>query len=206
LERRREPIVGSFRRNVFPKAAASGLLLLVGAVVPCVLYLFSLLDIQNTVAMISILTTLAGLTVLFVMSRPFTPYRWVVWGIALAVTAILALALPQSYLGGAPISVRDFQNGTIAREFFQPWNAKVWQGLASQPLSFWIMGGFAIIGIPVYNLIIFLVNRFFEKRLNDDDEDDDDENASENPLRKTMNFILSFKKKNKKKEEEEPKK
>ena len=206
LERRREPIVGSFRRNVFPKAAASGLLLLVGAVVPCVLYLFNLLDIQNTVAMISILTTLAGLTVLFVMSRPFTPYRWVVWGIALAVTAILALALPQSYLGGAPISIRDFQNGTIAREFFQPWNAKVWQGLASQPLSFWIMGGFAIIGIPVYNLIIFLVNRFFEKRLNDDDEDDDDENASENPLRKTMNFILSFKKKNKKKEEEEPKK
>ncbi len=137
LEPTKKPITGTFRQNVYPKAATGGLALLIGALLPTTLNAFGLINEGATTALISILTTLSGLAVLICFSRPFTRYRVFVLGLVLFAIAFLSLALPKSYLGGQPTSIKDFTSDTFAHEFFQPWNSPVYQ-LIAESMPTWV--------------------------------------------------------------------
>ena len=147
LEPTRKPITGSFRGNVYPKAFASGMALLIATMVPVTLNSFHVISNDNTTALISILTTVAGFAVLIRNSRPFTKYRGIVFLLVLVAALFLALALPKSYLGGMPTSSADIISGNFLHEFFQPWNSPVYGHLISEP-SAWIT-------LIVYTAIVY---------------------------------------------------
>ena len=147
LEPSKKPIVGTYRQNVYPKAVAGGITLLLGALTPVVLNATHLLNDVNTTSLISILTTVAGIAVLIRLSLPFTKYRVFVFGMVILATVFLALALPKSYLGGMSTSSVDILNGSFAYEFFQPWHSPVYQNIASETN--------AVVCICVYTVIVF---------------------------------------------------
>ena len=147
LEPSKKPIVGTYRENVYPKALASGVVLLLGALTPVVLNAMKLLSDDNTTALISILTTIAGIAVLVRLSHPFTKYRTFVFIAVLLTASFFALALPKSYLGGMPTSSIDIISGNFAHEFFQPWNSPVYTNIVSQPAA-WVT-------IITYTLIVY---------------------------------------------------
>ena len=161
LEPTKKPITGTYRENVYPRAFASGLNMLVGALVPVVLNAFGVISQENTTALISILTTVAGLMALIKLSRPFTKYRVFVLGMVLFAMAFLALALPKSYLGGLATSSVDIINGNFAHEFFQPWNSPVYTNLASQPSAWITLVVYVVCGYPVLMLVEFLTKKAF---------------------------------------------
>lgn len=153
LEPTKKPITGTFRRNVYPKAIAAGLTMLIGALVPCVMNVFGAISNDNTTALISILTTVAGVAILIRNSRPFTKYRTFVFVAVLVSAAFLALALPKSYLGGLPTSSADILNGNFIHEFFQPWNSPVYTNLASQQSAWITMLVYAAVAYPCILLL-----------------------------------------------------
>lgn len=137
LEPSKKPIVGTYRENVYPKALASGIVLLLGALTPVVLNAMKLLSNENTTALISVLTTIAGIAVLIRLSYPFSGYRIFVLVAVILTAAFFALALPKTYLGGMPTSSLDISSGAFAREFFQPWNSGVYQSVFSE-VTAWV--------------------------------------------------------------------
>lgn len=163
LEPTKRPIQGTYRQNVYPKALAAGLALLIGVLTPCILNWIGLLSNDNTTALISILTTVAGLAVLIRFSIPFTKYRVFVLCSVIFVAAFLALALPKSYLGGLPTSSVDILNGNFAHEFFQPWNSPVYQNIASESNAWICMLVYSVVVFPEVALLEILFRRFGER-------------------------------------------
>ena len=170
LEPTKKPIVGTYRENVYPKAIASGIILLLGALTPVILNAMGALSYDNMVALISILTTIAGIGVLVRLSYPFTKYRVVVFILVLVAVAFLALALPKSYLGGMPTSSIDIMDGTFAHEFFQPWNSPVYNKIVSEPSAWLTILIYTVISYPQVLLVEILfrnVGTMLGKKLHD---------------------------------------
>ena len=170
LEPSRKPIVGTYRENVYPKALASGVVLLLGALTPVILNAMGLLSADNTTALISILTTIAGIAVLIRLAWPFTLYRWIVFGAVIVVVLFLSLALPKTYLGGMPTSSLDIVSGAFANEFFQPWNSAVYTNIFSQPGAWVTILTYSIIAYPEVLLIEILfknIGAFIGDKLHD---------------------------------------
>ena len=167
LEGSKTPITGTFAKNVYTKALASGLLVFLAALLPCLLNLFGVIKVSaNVTSMISILTTIAGMTVMLRNSLPFTKYRLIVFLFVVFATLILAFALPRPYVGGQFLSVKDFADGTIQAEFFQPWNSSVFKNFNAEPITYWIMLAFVLFALPLYALTIYLSEKFMKRNLN----------------------------------------
>lgn len=176
LEGTKEPIRGTFKRNVLPKAILSGVFITLGAYIPVLLnqvpLLFSstpLLSLSNVSSMISILTSISGFIIMFAMCYPLNKYRGIVFGISLLSAFLLCFAFPTSILGGKVSTFSmfhsadgNFFHSQFFKEFFQPWNSSTVKDINSQALVFYLtmLFYFIIIG-PLY----FLALRFFKKRL-----------------------------------------
>lgn len=165
LESNREPIRGTFAQNVYPKAVYNSFFLLLSVLVPILMYTVSgafnvapVIDEENVSALISVLTTVTGLIILFTMSLPFTKYRRICFCLTLGVTAGLALALPTSMIGGAPlgkdmlIGPTGFRDSPFISEFFQPWNSENLTHFFSQWQAPFTVILFFAVTLPLYQI------------------------------------------------------
>ncbi len=156
LEPSKKPIEGNFAEKVFPPAFSGGVLLLIFALVPMALYQMGLLSYENATTAVSVFTLIGGVTILFVLSCPFTKYRIAVFAISLGSAVLLALAAPTSYLGGRPTSFRMIFGGNSENalafwnEFFQPWNCPVFASLEAQSWVLWLFLGVLVTAYPFY--------------------------------------------------------
>ena len=129
LEPTKEPIRGSFNRNVFAKAIPSGLLVWIGAMLPILLTVFGLYGARDSAytmetrtSIISLMTAAAGLSVLASMSIPWNRFRTIAVALVAGNVALFGLALPRVFIGAHALNFSDVD--TILHEMFQPWNAR----------------------------------------------------------------------------------
>jgi cation-transporting ATPase E len=153
------PIRGSFKTNVYPQAAVAGLLMALGALIPCILNVIlvdgkPLMSADNARSMISLLTTFAGFTVLFRMCVPFSRYRVFVYSFSLGVNIFLAFAMPSVYVGGRSWSFQDIikngLNSELSKNFFNL-SSPVFTSLGTP--EYVTLGLFIAVGLPIYILV-----------------------------------------------------
>lgn len=180
LERTKEPIRGSFGRNVLAKALPSGILVFIGAILPVVLGAFGLYDNsdnsnETVTSLISLMTALAGSTVLIAMCMPFNKHRLVSVILVIGNVALFALALPHVYIGAKALNFDDAS--LILNEAFQPWNAPSLQavflnkkGIFNAP-AFLTLALYFTVGLPLYYGIIATINKYLKERSLDDEQD-----------------------------------
>ncbi len=151
LENSKKRIEGNFISKVIPAAISGGLMLLIFALVPMILWQCGVMSQENSRASISILTIIGGLIIMFSLSCPFTKYRAVVFGVSFLAALVMALAAPNSYLGGAPTTLNMiFGDSTFWREFFQPWNSRVFADIEQQSWIIWIYFLALLGAFPLY--------------------------------------------------------
>jgi cation-transporting ATPase E len=152
------PIKGSFKTNVYPQAATAGLLMVLGALIPCILNVIMvdgkpLMSADNARSMISLLTTFAGFTVLFRMCVPFSRYRVFVYSFSLGVNILLAFAMPSVYVGGRSWSFHDIikngWNSELFKNFFNL-QSPVFTALGTPEYVTLLL--FIVVGLPLYIL------------------------------------------------------
>jgi len=161
LETSKEPIKGSYEENVFPKAIAGGVFMFIGALLPCLLNLTNAIKIENVSTLISLLTTIAGLAVLFRLSFPFSKYRIFVYITTVIVICLFSLSLPRTFLGGVPVALSDFFNGQVQIEFFKPWNSQTFIDLYEDWRNSIVILVFVFAGAPLYVFTSTLLEKFF---------------------------------------------
>ena len=164
LENSKKRIEGSFIQKVVPAAISGGLMLLLFALVPMILCQAGILSQENSKASISFLTIIGGLVVMFSLSCPFTKYRAVVFCVSLACAVLMGLAAPNSYLGGAPTTLKMIFGESFWKECFQPWNSSVYANLEKQSWILWIYLLALLGAFPLYLGIRQLV-RFVMKHM-----------------------------------------
>ena len=181
LEGTKEPIRGTFRRNVLPKAIFSGVFITIGAFIPVLLNqvptLFGntpLLTQSNVSSMISILTSLSGFIIMFAMCYPFNKYRMIVFFISILSAFLFCFAFPTSVIGGKVSTFSMFHSAdgnlfhsAFFQEFFQPWNSSTVKDINSQALVCYLtMGLYVIIIGPLYFLALRVFRKCVEKKGN----------------------------------------
>lgn len=170
LENSKKRIEGDFASKVFPAAIAGGLMLLIFALIPMGLRQCGVLSQENAKASISFLTIIGGLAVMFALSCPFTKYRAIVFLISLSSAIVMALAAPNSYLGGQPTTLAMVFGTAFWHDFFLPWNSEVYANLETQSWVIWIylavlFGAYpAYLGLRQLIKTIFKSSRIFEKK------------------------------------------
>ena len=180
LEPVRKPIKGSFMTNILTQAAAAGILVSFGILVPLLLYTIPqsfgaepLIVKENVRAMMTILVSVAGVVVLFSMCLPFNKYRAITITALLAVATILGFMLPASYIGGQTIGPNMLEGKTIFdsqlfHELFQPWNSEVIRTLISDKENFIILRLFLYVAVPVFILVRFAIENANRKNYGKD--------------------------------------
>lgn len=180
LERTKRPIKGSFGRNVLAKAIPSGIFVFIGAITPVLLnaagaYGTGAYASETSTSLISLMTALAGSTVLIAMCIPFNKHRVICICLVIGNIALFALALPRVFIGAKSLNFSD--TTTLLSEFFQPWNARALRvvflneaGIFNAP-AFLTLALYFFIGLPVYYIVITLVNKFLAERSLDNEED-----------------------------------
>ena len=176
LEGSKKPIKGSFKKTIIAKGIASGALAAIAIVLPITLYTIPTffgknpwISEENVKTMISLLLTLAGLSVMLIMCLPFTKYRVFAIIMVSAFALLIAFALPTSCIGGKatshamflyhPENGETFFNSQFMKEFFQPWNAKVVKDLFADKDNFIIMGIFFFVALPLFFGVTEIINR-----------------------------------------------
>jgi cation-transporting ATPase E len=159
------PIKGNFKSNVYPQAMASGLLMALGALIPCILNSIivnghPLVSFDNCRSLISLLTNFAGFAVLLRMCLPLNRYRGIVFSVSAFINAFLALAMPVVYVGGRSWSLKDIvkngHNSDIARNFFN-FSCPVFTNLGTTE---WItIGCFVAFALPLYVLTMKFIQK-----------------------------------------------
>lgn len=182
LEWTKLPIRGSFIKNINMKALISGILGAIAVMLPVFLYVVPvrfgynpIIERENVSTMITILLTLAGLTVAFTMCIPFTKYRVIAFILLLGTAFGLAMMLPTTYIGGKPTSANMFQGSTISewqivREFLRPWNSPVIKNILKDGDNYIVMGIFLAVVMPLYYLAIRMIDRHLNKVYDLEDE------------------------------------
>lgn len=183
LEPIRKPIVGSFMKNILTQAAAAGVLVSVGILLPLLLYTLPqsfgsepLIDEANVRTMMTLLVSIAGLVVLFSMCLPFNKYRAITMTALLGVAALLGFMLPASYIGGQAIGPdmlkveagQSIFQSQLAQEFMRPWKSQVVQNLISDRENFIILRVFLYVAVPAFILIRFAIENFNRKNYGKD--------------------------------------
>ena len=104
-------ISGSFMRNVLGKGIVAGaflftpgLFLFIYAFIKCGINIAAVNEfIANWVPILAICITVAGYVVFFNVSKPFTRYRRWLFGIVLAITIVVLLAVPELFLNNSTV-------------------------------------------------------------------------------------------------------
>lgn len=164
LENSKKRIEGTFKEKVFPSALSGGTMLLITIMIPLALNQLGLLSVENTATAISILTLITSLSLMAVLSFPFSKYRVVVFAISLVSSIIFALAAPTSYLGGAPTTFgMIFGDGhEFWHEFFQPWNSPVFVNIEKESWVCWLFIADAFLSAPGCILMRLGFEKIFE--------------------------------------------
>jgi cation-transporting ATPase E len=171
LETCSKPIAGSFKTTVYSKAIASGLLMASGAIIPCLLNVgfngqAPVMTSDNARSMISLLTTLAGLTVLLKMCMKFTRYRLIVFLVSVSVAIYTIFAFPSIYVGGRSWSLVDIikngWNSELFRNFFNIRNSVF---LSMGNAEFITLGCFVVVALPLYILSMKGIDVVLNKKL-----------------------------------------
>lgn len=180
LENTKQPIRGSFGRNVLARAIPSGIFVFIGAILPVVLravglYGDSAFAHETTTSLISLMTAIAGATILIAMCIPFNRHRIIVICLVIGNVALFSLALPRVFIGAQPLNFSDARS--VLHELFQPWNARALQvvfltenGDFNAP-AFLTIALYFFVGLPIYYGVITMVNKYLKERSLDDEED-----------------------------------
>ncbi len=162
LEPSKKPIIGSFVKNVYFKALAAGLFLLLASIIPPILEISNAIDHTLVPGMISVMGFLAGYIVLIALCSPLNKYRLITIIAVFFGGLLLCVAIPRWYVGGQAISLANFTADDLGREFFQPWNAKIIQDMMESPTVWITFGAFVLIGGPGF----YFLERFIDRKLN----------------------------------------
>ena len=177
LEYQRDPLRGTFIKNIALKALASGLLAATAIMLPVIMYTAPsftgfdpLISSTNVGAMITILLALAGFVVVLSMCVPFNKYRIFTIIAVLIVGTFLGMALPTSYIGGTTTGIGMFAfdadagqtilDSQFFHELFQPWNSPVIQSISKNPDNFILMRIFVFVAIPIFFIVMNLIDRY----------------------------------------------
>ncbi len=214
LEGSKRPIKGDFKKTIITKGVSSGFLAAIAILLPILMYaipayfkLTPIVSETNVKTMISLLLTIAGICVTFIMCMPFTKYRVFAIIMVILTATFMSFILPTSCIGGRATSHamflykpelgETFFDSQFMKEFFKPWNAQVVKDLFSDKHNFIIMGIFFFVALPVF----FLVTNFINKKILKNN-DDLIQALTINPyLVKLKNKLLFIKKKKKTEEE-----
>lgn len=184
LEPRRTPVRGSFLKNIVSQSIAAGALATVAVVLPILLntiprqygYQPFISDI-NVRPMMTVLTSIAGIVVVFSMCIPFNKYRVMVLAAVISVAAILGLMLPTAYIGGQAIggSMLSFDaaagqtvfDSQLFSEMFRPMNSEIIRNLLSDYNNMIVLRIFLYVAVPAFILSRFAVENFARKEYKD---------------------------------------
>ena len=172
MEGTKQPIRGTFKANVLPKAILSGILVVIAVLLPIMMNQIPrafggspLISDNNVSSLISVLTTVAGLVVVIAMAYPLNHYRIMCIGVIVCAAFLLGMASPTSYIGGQASTFSMFKSpdgffhSQFFHEFFRPWNSPVVQELFTDYLSYVTIFGFFILFLPVYIWLIRKINK-----------------------------------------------
>ncbi len=184
LEPRRTPVRGSFMKNIVSQSITAGALATVAVLLPILLntipkyygYTPFIMD-DNVRPMMTVLTSIAGVVVVFSMCIPFNKYRSKALAAVLFVASFLGLMLPTSYIGGQAIGAdmvrfdaaagQTFFDSQLVFEMFRPMNSPVIRELISDDNNFVILRVFLYVAIPAFILVRFAVENFARKEYKD---------------------------------------
>ncbi len=184
LEPRRTPVRGSFMKNIVSQSITAGALATVAVLLPILLntipkyygYTPFIMD-DNVRPMMTVLTSIAGVVVVFSMCIPFNKYRSKALAAVLFVASFLGLMLPTSYIGGQAIGAdmvrfdaaagQSFFDSQLVFEMFRPMNSPVIRELISDDNNFVILRVFLYVAIPAFILVRFAVENFARKEYKD---------------------------------------
>lgn len=184
LEPRRTPVRGSFMKNIVSQSITAGALATVAVLLPILLntipkyygYTPFIMD-DNVRPMMTVLTSIAGIVVVFSMCIPFNKYRSKALAAVLFVASFLGLMLPTSYIGGQAIGAdmvrfdaaagQTFFDSQLVFEMFRPMNSPVIRELISDDNNFVILRVFLYVAIPAFILVRFAVENFARKEYKD---------------------------------------
>ena len=184
LEPRRTPVRGSFMKNIVSQSITAGALATVAVLLPILLntipkyygYTPFIMD-DNVRPMMTVLTSIAGVVVVFSMCIPFNKYRSKALAAVLFVASFLGLMLPTSYIGGQAIGAdmvrfdaaagQNFFDSQLVFEMFRPMNSPVIRELISDDNNFVILRVFLYVAIPAFILVRFAVENFARKEYKD---------------------------------------
>ena len=176
LESTKSPIRGSFARNVLAKAIPSGIFVWAGAILPVFLNAFGVYgDGVEVTSLISMMTAVAGMTILIAMCVPFNKHRIISVALAIGNIALFALALPNVFIGAKALNFSEIDQ--VLHEAFQPWNAEairvvfITEHGTFNAAGFLTLSLYFIIGLPLYYAVVSLINKFLKERGLEDEED-----------------------------------
>ncbi len=184
LEPRRTPVKGSFLKNILSQAITAGALASVAVLLPILLntipHFYGLTPFirnENVRPMMTILTSIAGIVVVFSMCIPFNKYRSKALAAVLFVSSFLGLMLPTAYIGGqaigAPMLAFDKAAGQsvldsqLFMEMFRPLNSPVIRNILSDDNNFIILRLFLYIAVPAFILSRFAVENYTRREYKD---------------------------------------
>ena len=184
LEPRRTPVQGSFLKYIVSQSICAGALGAVAILLPILLNVIpkalgkaAVIADGNVRTMMTVMTSIAGIIVVFSMCIPFNKYRALTLAAVTGVTASLGLMLPSAYIGGSTIgpamlafdqaagqTIFDCQ---LAREFFRPLNSPQVQSLMSDVNNYIVLRLFVYIAIPLFILLRFATENYARKEVKD---------------------------------------
>ena len=180
LESTKKPFKGSFTKTIIAKSIAAGFLATISILLPITLYTIPtalgyipIIEESAVKTLISILLTLAGISVTIIMCLPFNKYRAITLGVVLFAVFILFFSLPTSFIGGMPTSMAMFSfnrelgetffDSQFMKEFFQPWNSPSIQSLFNNINNLYLIVIYICVAIPLFFIIMEIVNKLILK-------------------------------------------
>ena len=184
LEPRRTPVKGSFLKNIVSQSVSAGLLATIAVLLPILLNTIPkyygiepfIMD-ENVRPMMTILTSCAGIVVLFSMCIPFNKYRAKALAAVLFVALFLGLMLPTAYVGGQAVGSSMMQFDASAgqtifdsqffREMFRPMNSPIVRSLLDDDRNLIILRVFLYAAVPAFILVRFAVENYTRREYKD---------------------------------------
>ncbi len=184
LEPRRTPVKGSFLRNIVSQSIAAGALASIAVLLPIMLntipkfygYEPFISDV-NVRPMMTIMTSVAGIVVVFSMCIPFNKYRSKALAAVLFVASFLGLMFPTAYIGGHAIGSsmmqydaamgQTFMDSQFVSEMFRPMNSAYIRNLIADERNFIVFRIFLYIAVPAFILVRFAVENYVRKDYKD---------------------------------------
>ena len=180
LEPRRNPIKGSFMKNIISKSLAAGVLAAVAILTPILCNTIPksvgaapFIQDQNVATMMTIMMTIAGIVVIFSSCIPFNKYRVLCLVAVTCVSMILGLLLPTAYVGGRTIGSdmlavdksagQTILDSQLMKEMFQPQNSQVLKDLVADNNNYIVLRIFLYIAVPAFILIMFAAENYARK-------------------------------------------